>query len=246
MRQSNSSYHPNLNQKIAKWKAGLADLGKKNPLIKFRKDSPRTLEILTNEPDILFLKLTKEKKTFKFQILDSEDQTKVLPAGRNSLEILTRQRGKEQLNRLKKLRAEARKSIEERGVNSLFLALGSLNWYDKDKPDDPLLSPLILIPVELIKEPRRDVYKISALEQDVILNPTLAQKLKQTFGIEFPEGEAIEELSYHEIITQVKQLLAEQKTWQIQDNVFLSLFSYAKAAMIRDITENEARIFSHH
>jgi hypothetical protein len=247
MIQSNPLSQQNLVQKIAKWKAGLADLGKKNPLIKLREDSPRTLEILTHEPDILLQTLIKEKKTLKFQIIDSEYQDTIpkLPAGRNSLELITRQTGNEQLNRLKKLRTEARKSFEERGVNSLFLAIGTLVWYDKDKPDEPLVSPLILIPVALIKEPRRDVYTISALGEDVVLNPTLAQKLNQTFGIEFPEVEAIEELTYDEIIDQVKQVLTEQKTWQIKGNVFLSLFSYAKAAIIRDIIENESRIFSH-
>ncbi|MCM0592439.1 MAG: DUF4011 domain-containing protein [Gloeotrichia echinulata DVL01] len=252
MRQSTPDVQYNLVQKIAKWKAGLADLGRRNPLIKFRQDSPRTLEILTEEPDIVFQKLKEEKNALNFQMLDSEYQDtlptqkiQALPTAKNPLELITRQTGNEQLKRFKKLRAEARKSIEERGVNSLFLALGTLTWYDKDKPEDALLSPLILIPVDLIKESRRDIYKISALEDDIVLNPTLALKLKQSFGIELPEIEAIQELTYDEIITQIRELLAAQKTWEIKENVFLSLFSYAKAAMVRDIIENEARIFSH-
>jgi very-short-patch-repair endonuclease len=289
MHQSASDSQQNLAQKIkiAKWTARLADLGRRNPLIKFRQDSPRTLEILTEEPDVIFTKLTEEKKSLRFLIIDSEHQditqqqkTKALPAEKNPLELITRQIGNEQLKRLNKLRIEARRSFEERGVNSLFLALGTLTWYEKDKPnskdlklntvqiiwlllreinciagiiflckfdkpEDALLSPLILVPVELIKEPRRDVYKVSILQEDVVLNPTLTQKLKQTFGIELPEGEAIQGRSYNELITQIRQLLAEQQTWQIKENIFLSLFSYAKAAMVRDIIENEARIFDH-
>ncbi|MBD2165982.1 DUF4011 domain-containing protein [Calothrix membranacea FACHB-236] len=253
MRQSASSSQQNLAQKIAKWKAGLADLGKRNPLIKFRQDSPRILEILTEEPDVLFNSLTEEKKSLHFKIVDSEHQdiiqsrkTKALPSEKYPLELITRQIGNEQLKRLKKLRAEARKSFEERGVNSLFLAFGTLTWYDKDKPDDALLSPLILVPVQLIKEQRRDIYKISILEEDIALNPTLAQKLNQTFGIDFPESESLQGRSYSELISLIRTLLAAQTTWEIQENIFLSLFSYAKAAMVRDIIENEARIFSHH
>ncbi|MBD2385891.1 DUF4011 domain-containing protein [Cylindrospermum sp. FACHB-282] len=253
MRQPASDSQHNLAQKIAKWKAGLADLGRKNPLIKFRQDSPRTLEILTEETDILFKNLTEGKKSLNLKMVDDSEhqdiiefkKTKALPAKANPLELITRQIGNEQLKRLKKLRTEARRSFEERGVNSLFLALGTLTWYDKDKPEDALISPLILVPVELVKEPKRDAYKISVLEEDIVLNPTLAQKLKQTFGIELPEGEAIQSLTYSELIAQIHQLLAEQKTWQIKNNVFLSLFSYAKAAMVRDIIENEARIFDH-
>ena len=66
MQQPDSASQNNLAQRIAQWKAGLADLGRRNPLIKFRQDSPRSLEILTTEPDILFRHL-EEKKTLYFQ-----------------------------------------------------------------------------------------------------------------------------------------------------------------------------------
>jgi superfamily I DNA and/or RNA helicase/very-short-patch-repair endonuclease len=250
MQQLDSDSQRNLGQKIAMWKARLAHLGRRNPLIKFRQDGARTLEIMTTEPDVLFKTLTEEKKVLRFRS-DSDTQEIIQPiqtngaSGRNSVELSTRQLGNEQLKRLKKLRSEARVSLEERGVNSLFLAFGTLTWYDKDRPDEALLSPLILVPVGLIKEPRRDVYKISILEEDIVLNPTLLLKLKQTFGIELPEGDAIQEITYRELLARIHQLLAEQKTWQIQENIFLSLFSYAKAAIVRDIMENESRICSH-
>lgn len=252
MQQSASDSQQKFIQKIINWKARLADLGRRNPLIKFKQDSPRSLEILTDELDILFKNLTEGKKSLQFQILNSEYQNitllkenKALPARKNSLELITRQRGNEQLKRLKKIRGEARRSFEERGVNSLFLVLGSLTWYDKDKPEEALLSPLILIPVQLTKERGRDIYKISVLDEDIVLNPALAQKLKQNFAINFPEADTIQELNYSEIIALVREALVEYKTWEIKENVFLSLFSYAKAAMVRDIIENEALIFSH-
>jgi hypothetical protein len=217
MRQLDSDSQKNLAQKIAKWKAGLADLGRRNPLIKLRQDSPRSLEILTDEPNILFKQLTEEKKLLYFQpdtepLATSQSRQPSGSTARNSGELKTRQPGNEQLKRLKKLHSEARLSLEERGVNSLFLAFGTITWYDKDKPDEALLSPLILVPVELIKEPKRDVYKVSLLEEDIVLNPTLSLKLKQTFGIELPEGEAIQEITYSDLIARIRQMLSEQKT----------------------------------
>jgi hypothetical protein len=59
-----------------------------------------------------------------------------------------------------------------------------------------------LVPVELIKEPKRDVYKISILAEDIVISPTLSLKLKQTFGIDLPEGEVIQEITYSELIIQ--------------------------------------------
>jgi hypothetical protein len=70
MRQSASDSQHNLAQKIEKWKAGLADLGRRNPLIKFRQDSPRILEILKEEPDVIFKNLTEEKKSLHFLMID--------------------------------------------------------------------------------------------------------------------------------------------------------------------------------
>ncbi|MCU0552394.1 MAG: DUF4011 domain-containing protein [Leptolyngbya sp. Prado105] len=230
--------HKNLAQKMTKWKAGLADLGRRNPLIKFRQDSTRSLEILTTQPDILFKQIVKTKKVWSFNALEHQEATS------NASELKTRQTGQEQLKRLKKLRSETRISLEERGINSLFLAFGTLTWYDKGL-SEPLLSPLILVPAKLMKEPRQELYRLSVLEEDLLLNPTLSLKLKQTFGIKLPPSETIQDLPYAEMIVQIRQSLSEQATWEIQENVFLSLFSYAKAALVQDLVDNEARILAH-
>ena len=248
MSQQDSSSQSSLRQKIAMWKAGLADLGKRNPLIKFKQDSPKVLEILTVQPSALFQHLIKIKKSINVPLIHLESLKN--DDGQNNsplilLDLKARQSVGEQLSRLKKLRTEARRSLEERGVNSLFLSFGTLAWFDKDKPGDTLISPLILVPVELVKEPKRDVYKICMLEEDIVLNPTLALKLKQTFGIDLPDSEFLQEVTYSELITSIRTLLLDQETWDIKENVFLALFSYAKAAMVRDIIENEDRIFSH-
>lgn len=251
MPHPDSDPQQNLTRRIAKWKAGLADLGRRNPLIKFRQDSPRSLEILTPQAEVLFQHLTKENQVLYLK--PGTDIQSIAPSTRrdntatvsNPAELKTRQTGAEQLRRLNRLRGEARLSLEERGINSLFIAFGTLTWYDKDKPGEALISPLILVPVSLIKERGRDIYKISILEEDIVLNPTLALKLKQTFGIILPEGDLLQEITYGTLIAKIRTMLVDREAWQIQENVFLSLFSYAKAAMIRDIIENEARICNH-
>ena len=42
----------------------------------------------------------------------------------------------------------ARTAIEEQGVNTLYLALGMLQWYESESSEIPRYAPLILIPVE--------------------------------------------------------------------------------------------------
>ena len=49
----------------------------------------------------------------------------------------------------------ARTSIEEQGVNILYLALGMLLWFESDSSSIPRRAPLILVPVSLEREYRR-------------------------------------------------------------------------------------------
>ncbi|MDJ0635425.1 MAG: DUF4011 domain-containing protein, partial [Xenococcaceae cyanobacterium MO_188.B29] len=116
---SESAHLKLIQKKIEYWKNNLADLGKRNPLIKFKSDNARTIEILQDNLDWLFKALYKEKKTFEFYIADSFHQPSAQKL--SNLQLITLQKGKEQLKRLNKLRLEAQRSLEELGVNSLFL-----------------------------------------------------------------------------------------------------------------------------
>lgn len=236
----------NLTQKIAQWKAALADLGKRNPLINYRPDKPRSLEVLAPQPAILFQGLTDDKATFTFHLEAAEEDSDApdleKPTLAPHLKLRTRQKGAEQLKRLYKLRSEARIALEEKGVNSLFLAFGTLLWQEKGQEGERLRSPLILVPVELVKKPRKDIYTIKMLGEEVVLNPALVLKLK-LLGIDLNEAPLLLEKSYSELLAGIQMQVAAQKTWIVEEQVFLSLFSYAKSAMVQDILDNEARIF---
>jgi Protein of unknown function (DUF4011) len=83
------------------------------------------------------------------------------------------------------LRARARSAAEEQGVNVLFVAFGLLHWIDPETKDE-VQSPVVLVPVRLEKERGRDAYALELLEDDILLNPTLAYKLKTDFDFNLP------------------------------------------------------------
>jgi very-short-patch-repair endonuclease len=238
-----------LSRKIAQWKAALADLGRRNPLMKFRTDSPRTLEILLPQPGNLFEHVVEARKSVGFSVSEDELAEGFIASDKTSpttfTDLKTKQSGNEKLKRLKRLRSEARKSLEEIGVNSLFLVFGTLTWFDKDNSDEPLLSPLILVPVEITKRPKQEIYEIAIRDEDIVLNSALALKLQKSFGINLPEEETLQGLGYGALIQQIQATIANQKKWKINEEVYLSLFSYAKAAMVKDLIEHESRIASH-
>nr|MCR4809714.1 DUF4011 domain-containing protein [Prevotella sp.] len=76
----------------------------------------------------------------------------------------------------------ARTSLEENGANSLFLALGMLRWFETAKSEQPRYAPILLLPVDMVRR-SGNKYVIRKRDEDIILNITLVELLKQNFKI---------------------------------------------------------------
>ena len=81
--------------------------------------------------------------------------------------------------RLLSLYYEGQTLEEEQGVNVLFLALGFLEWREAKQSDSPRFAPLILLPVELVRDGARDRFKLSLRPDDLITNVSLQAWLKE-------------------------------------------------------------------
>lgn len=131
---------------------------------------------------------------------------------------------------------DARTFIEEQGVNILFLALGQLQWFDRNAPDKPRLAPLILLPVALERQSAAQRFTLSWLQEDAAENLSLAAKLKADFGLELPEFKAGEDFVPAEYLEQVAAVAASQPGWQVLPHAMtLGFFSFAKFLMYRDL-----------
>jgi|GEM_PF-634098 len=75
---------------------------------------------------------------------------------------------------------------EEKGLETLYLALGYVVWKEPNSVESKgnFNSPLLLLPVCLDKSKQKDgyVYSIS-LRDDMLVNPALSHKLENDFGI---------------------------------------------------------------
>ena len=85
-------------------------------------------------------------------------------------------------NALKHVYRSARTALEENGANSLFLALGMLKWYETDKSEQARYSPILLLPVDIVRRSGNN-YIIRKRDEDIILNITLVELLRQFFRI---------------------------------------------------------------
>ena len=72
----------------------------------------------------------------------------------------------------------ARVSLEERGVNTLYVALGMLEWRPIDGADVQR-APLLMVPVELKRETRLHPYVLSPFDEDAEINPSLIYMLRR-------------------------------------------------------------------
>ncbi|MEG0141286.1 MAG: DUF3320 domain-containing protein, partial [Comamonas sp.] len=120
--------------------------------------------------------------------------------------------------------------------NILFLALGHLQWFDRNAPDKPRFAPLILLPVALERKSAAERFSLNWLQEDAAENLSLAAKLEADFGLELPEFKAGDDFDPAIYLAQVGTMAAAQPGWQVlPDAMTLGFFSFAKFLMYRDL-----------
>ncbi|MCK9902151.1 DUF3320 domain-containing protein [Frankia sp. Cpl3] len=143
------------------------------------------------------------------------------------------------------LRTLLRRSSEQyldRGLWTLYLALGTLTW--TDETDRETASPLLLVPVQLDRLGRGLDPTLSLMDGDPIVNPALKLRL-QDFEVELPSVEEVENGGLASLLSAVGRAVSEKPGWRVEGSAELSLFSFAKEAMYQDLKENEDAIVAH-
>ena len=140
--------------------------------------------------------------------------------------------------------------LEEGGSNTLYLAIGFLNWKKKDKSDKVYHAPLILCPVKLERVSIQSGVKLSAHEDESRFNTTLLQMLKQDFEISIPslEGELPTDdsgLDVPEIWNRVRHAVKEVDGFEVVEEVVLGHFSFNKYLMWKDLIDRTDAMMEH-
>ncbi len=135
---------------------------------------------------------------------------------------------------LLKIHTEAKGFIEEQGVNTLFLALGFLHWYEADSSENLRKAPLILLPVTLERSGAKEAFRLRYSGDELMANLSLAAKLKTDFGLDmnaclFDEDEFASDTNslgqYYDTFTDV---ISKQARWKVASNeIALGFFSLA-------------------
>ncbi len=240
--------------KDKQWERRLLDLSMKNTLLHFlpqktalhvvSSDVDGTMDALEKDGELLLAPISAEFKQsgetpVKFgasanvqamrELIDLENRSGMLRTysdERALAETATR------------LMRKSKEAYEESGTKILYLALGFLKWYSREDGAEHF-APLVLQPVALKKSKGGVGYAVVLTDDEVSVNSTLLEYLKQEFNIDIRglEG-AVQGLKISEILAMVRMEIVGMRNWEVYDDAYLSVFSFARYQMWYDLRQN--------
>lgn len=229
----------------------LLDLSLRNSLLNYKTPKVRGLQIVQEKSTSIYDILVKQAKamTFLGRPDKTDEEASVHLPELTEPEIQdTYNDTRLQTNELEqKLQARilntyyfAKTSIEEQGVNILYLALGMLNWYEKGNTEDTRSAPLILIPVTLERSSANERFRLKYSGAEIGTNLSLQAKLMVDFNItipDFPETEEFDVLLY---LKAIQEKIKHLEKWKVDENAIeLGFFSFGKFMIYHDLDSSK-------
>ena len=230
----------------------LLDLGMRNPLLNYRPSRARGVEIVGESIAQVFDVLVTQSKAMSFLADDTKDGSPRLWDEEIALPPVTVNQSDNRLQtaeptanldrRLLNTYRLANSAIEETGVNTLFLALGMLRWYEADASTQPRYAPLALVPVRLERTGARERFTIRYSGEDLGVNLSLIEKVRIDFGMALPGQETLVpddgSTDIAGYMANIADVIRRSGTgrWVVEpDRIALGFFSFNKLLMYLDL-----------
>ena len=236
---------------LERWRNNLIDLTRRNPLLSLKPSRTSYLEI--TQPDLMkvYEYLLIHGKSWSFHLppenakADQKNNRAKEPPAPRANELLTTEADRQTLLKvLTNLHRRAMTDYRERGLNVLHLALGILEWRDEEQ--EVFRSPVLLLPVKLERHSLKDPFQLSAAEEEPIINPALAVRLKQDFDFRLPAAPSDwDEKKPDQYLEELKSTISGLPGWELRPSVILTLFSFFKGVIFQDLQENSQRVLTH-
>jgi very-short-patch-repair endonuclease len=245
--------------RLAKWKSRLLDLTLRNRLLNF-KPTKASLQLVA--PDLARLEdALAEGREFRLRPLPAlmeglDPRVAQVHAsrgtGRTPLddmalealgggELLTRVAQDALDGHLLAIHTAARIGLEEGGANTLYLALGLLQWAEADKADAVHRAPILLIPVTLQRQSVRAGFRLVRHDDEAIVNPTLLQLLRTGFELRVAGLDVVPTddrgIDVARVLQAFRLAVAEIPKWEVLDQAHLGIFSFTKYLMWKDLQD---------
>lgn len=219
------------------WVKRLIDLTRRNNLLYFRDLQVGTLDLSGAKPEILRDLLTSQ----------SGDGADI--ALRRLVDAARLQQAAASLT---KIAEKALANYEERGLDTLFVAIGLATWEASDG-GRPASSPILLLPVKVSRSGANGEWALQR-SGDVQINDVLAHALLAEHGIALDANEFLRELQREDdeepfqiesVFNRVRQAAAPLSGFSIDHRWVVGNFSFQKLAIVRDLKDLLAAMVKH-
>jgi very-short-patch-repair endonuclease len=245
-----------VHRRLDEWKTKLIDFTRRNNLLYF-KVSENVLRIKEPDPDDVFNRLWMDESSWRIWEPPEEEDTEeegeevteddgeVLRPPLRVNEVRVTTDGRRNLRKtIAAVRRKAKTMYEETGLFILHVTIGTLLWRDQESGED-VTSPLMLLPVELRRETRRGPFEIFPTDEAPVLNPALVIKLVRDFDAILPDiPEDWDNSTPSEYLNQIRDI-ADPMGWEVRNDCYLSLFSFQKLVIHKDLGSNGEKICEH-
>jgi very-short-patch-repair endonuclease len=138
--------------------------------------------------------------------------------------------------KVREIRLRAKANEEERGLKTLFVALGFANWSLGDGGRDPK-APLFLLPVEIAEANRPGLDPTIQRAGDIQPNYALISYVADRYNLEIDIDELVDEESEDVLasISTFERSLSELPALHVDRCCVLSNFDFQKMAMVEDL-----------
>jgi hypothetical protein len=181
----------------------LFEISRRNRLLYFKPTQQQVNLTLASVPAVLDYRHIKHEDLFVWhdQLADLLAKQSVIPLNR----FVRFEDAPYVPELLEKIISEAKRDRAEYGFAQLKLVICFLRWNNlKEAPQERIVSPLLLLPVELAKKKGiRDSFTLQASSHLAEINPVLRHHLRQLYNIELPEAIDLTETTldkFHEFL----------------------------------------------
>lgn len=234
-----------LRRQITEWRAALVAVDGRQRLVYFKHVATASLEITAPRLDALLgvvaggnaILVSAEAN----EVDDDGGRIRALRTSRPRVDVGNKTPEKLP-GALRRLDQVSQSTYADRGFWSLYIGAGFLRWTDPD--DKPVDSPLLLIPVRLVREGDAGTWSLGPTEDDVVLNPALQLLMEQNYGISLPPPDA-DGVVITDYLADVARVIAGQPEWAVVERAVLTNFSFHKEAIFRDLLNHEQQVLEH-
>ena len=239
----------NINNRIESWKKSLLDMTKRNRLLWYKPYRVGSLKlgekyfdnpvdsVLSEVDELAFNGKTWEFITEIDSIEDEEEDDDDEGDSNEELDII-----KERTKALSNIYKKVKRESEEKGLNIGYIAVGFLEWYEREDAQTKIKTPLILVPIKIEQDGRRAPFRISLnTDEQISLNPIIKKKFETDFDIVLDDfssdSDTHSTLSIY--LADLKRQISEESNWTIKNDIVIDTFNFQNLVIWNDLDKNK-------